>query len=194
MSVKNNYLSTKEENSMDIKRAFINCMIVLCIGVIILSAVTVMKRRNAPKNENVITQEDFAQNQDNVFVIEDTESTEDTENTETQESSEDEVESLETKTMYTNARVNVRTGPGTEYTRLIQLYLGAQVTTIGELDENGWQRIDYQGQEAYVLGQYLSDEKPVVPPAPTPEATPNVPEATPTNPPTPEQTPVVPGA
>lgn len=177
---------------MDIKKIFINCMIVLCIGVMILSAVTVVKRQNEPKDEEIFSQ-DIIENEEIIF----------NESTETEETTEEEVESLEIKTMYTKSRVNVRTGPGTNYTKVIQLQAGAEITAVGEIDENGWQMIDYEGQEAYILGQYLSDEMPAIAPeTPTPESTPATPEATPQTPEnaptapegTPGQTPVVPAA
>ena len=172
---------------MEIKKIFINCMIVLCIGVIILSIVTVVKRQNEPKDDEDISQ-DMTENEEIFF------------DTETMESIEDEIESLETKIMYTRSKVNVRTGPGTNYTRVIELQAGVEIIAVGEVDENGWQMIDYEGQEAYILGRYLSDEEPFiepVTPAQTPEVTPTTPEQMPTTPEvtpvTPEQTPVIPG-
>jgi len=170
----------KRGNGMDIKKIFINCMIILCIGVIGLSIFTVVKRSNELKEDPIVSQ-DMTENDE---IIVDTEDTEEVEA---------DVESLEIKTLYTKSKVNVRTGPGTNYTKVIELQAGVEITAVGELDENGWQMIDYEGTEAYILGRYLSDTMPVItPPAPetpTPEQTPTVPEQTPV---TPEQTPATP--
>ena len=171
---------------MDIKKLFIGCMTVLCIGVIIFSAVTVVKRQVEPQDDTVISQ-DIMENDAIIVDTDSTESTDPTESTETEEV-EDDVEPLEIKTMYTQSKVNVRTGPGTNYTRVIELQAGVEIKAVGDLDANGWQMIDYEGTEAYILGRYLGDTMPVITqpvPTPTPEVTPEGGEPTPT----PEQTP-----
>ena len=135
---------------MDIKKIFINCMIVLCAGVIVLSVATALKRNAEPKDDDVITH-NLMENSE--IFVEEVDSTESTEVV-----VEDGAET--TKTYYTSSKVNVRTGPATTYDVIIELPLGAEVVAIGEPDENGWQKIDYNGQEAYVLGTYLSETSP----------------------------------
>ncbi len=49
--------------------------------------------------------------------------------------------------------LNVRKGPGTSYESIGYLHKGDQVTILGE--SNGWYKIDYNGQEAWVSGKYV---------------------------------------
>ncbi len=136
---------------MDIKKLFINCMVVLCVVVVIFSVVTVVKRGNEPEDKNEITY-DLMENSE---IVVGTEFEENTESTETVE----EVVS-DTKVLYTTSRVNVRTGPATTYSSLGEIPAGTEVSGVGELDEAGWQKIIYDDQEAYILGTYLTDEAP----------------------------------
>ena len=59
----------------------------------------------------------------------------------------------ETKEVNTNS-LNVRSGPGTNYSKLGSLSKGSKVEVISE--SNGWSKINYNGKEAYVSSQYLS--------------------------------------
>ncbi len=59
----------------------------------------------------------------------------------------------ETKEVNTNS-LNVRSGPGTNYSKLGSLSKGTKVEVISE--SNGWSKINYNGKEAYVSSQYLS--------------------------------------
>lgn len=70
------------------------------------------------------------------------------------------------KTMYVTQWANVRTGPGTSYDRITALDRGTAVYCIGVAD-NGWYKIKYNGGEAYIAGNLVSDTKPVDPPAET---------------------------
>jgi hypothetical protein len=65
------------------------------------------------------------------------------------------------ETVYANAKVNVRIGPSTEYERIGSLAVGDSVTRIG-IGEDGWSKVIYNGQEAYVFSAYLQKEKPAV--------------------------------
>lgn len=184
-------LLDKRGNSMDIKKLFIGFMTVLCIGVIIFSAVTVVKRQVAPQEDTVISQ-DVMEN-DEILVDTDMNDAEASTEGEVSVDNDDDIESLEIKTMYTQSKVNVRSGPGTNHTRIIELQAGVEIKAVGELDANGWQMIDYEGTEAYILGRYLGDEMPVItPPEPTPEVTPEGGAQTPTPEQTPEQAPATP--
>lgn len=69
----------------------------------------------------------------------------------------EETETEETKTMYATAAVNVRKGPSTDESRVGGLKVNDEVVVIGEVDENGWQKILFEDAEAYVLLEYLSE-------------------------------------
>ena len=63
-------------------------------------------------------------------------------------------------TVYATTAVNVRSGAGTGYSRLGMLYAGESVERTGKTD-NGWSRVNYNGQEAYINSDYLTTEEPV---------------------------------
>jgi uncharacterized protein YgiM (DUF1202 family) len=54
--------------------------------------------------------------------------------------------------------LNVRVGPGTEYDKITTISLNTKIHRTGKGD-NGWSRIDYNGEVAYVHSDYLSYEK-----------------------------------
>ncbi len=59
--------------------------------------------------------------------------------------------------MYSTDTLNVRSGPGTEYSRIGKFYKGDEVNVTG-IVSNGWYRVDYKGTEGYVSSKYLTDE------------------------------------
>ncbi len=61
------------------------------------------------------------------------------------------------ETLYTNARVNVRKGPGTEYDQICTLSMGASVTVTGETD-NGWYQILRNGTVGYIRSDFLQEK------------------------------------
>ncbi len=63
----------------------------------------------------------------------------------------------ENKTLYTNDRVNVRSGAGTEYEKLATLSVGAKVTVIGETN-NGWYQVLYNDDASYIKSDYLQEK------------------------------------
>lgn len=66
--------------------------------------------------------------------------------------------------LYVSAtKLNVRSGPGTQYDNVATLSLNDKVHRIGVVD-NGWSLIAYNNQELYVYSSYLSKEKIVEPP------------------------------
>ncbi|MCR4901598.1 MAG: SH3 domain-containing protein [Butyrivibrio sp.] len=65
-------------------------------------------------------------------------------------------------TMYTNDRVNVRNGAGTEYARLATLSWSTAVSVTGVTD-NGWYQIDYNGSASFVSADYVQETAPAVP-------------------------------
>lgn len=61
--------------------------------------------------------------------------------------------SLERKGMITASTLNVRTGPGTGYTRIGSLKIGTSVTILDTV--NGWHKITTGSIEGYVSGSYV---------------------------------------
>lgn len=58
--------------------------------------------------------------------------------------------------------LNVRSGPGTTYSKVGTLSKGEKVGIMSE--NNGWSKIDFKGKVAYTSSQYLSSENTQVPP------------------------------
>ena len=79
--------------------------------------------------------------------------------------------------------INVRSGPGTEYTRLGTLDADTEALVTGQY--GGWWQIEYQGQPAWVYGEIVtaSNTEAVaqVQPPPTPSPAPAAPTAVPTD-------------
>ena len=63
-------------------------------------------------------------------------------------------------TVYATTAVNVRSGAGTSYGAIGMLSTGESIERTGKTD-NGWSRVDYYGQTAYINSDYLSTEAPV---------------------------------
>lgn len=63
------------------------------------------------------------------------------------------------ETVYATGAVNVRTGPSTDFERLSTLSYGQSVRRTG-IGSNGWSRVVYQGEEAYVYSAHLSKVRP----------------------------------
>ena len=61
--------------------------------------------------------------------------------------------------VYAKANVNIRKGPGTEYEKIGLLNQGTSIKRIG-IGNNGWSKVVYQGNEAYISSNYLTVEKP----------------------------------
>ena len=55
--------------------------------------------------------------------------------------------------------VNVRSGPGTSYSSLGRLARNTAITRTG-VGSNGWSRVNYNGQTAYISSSYLTTTKP----------------------------------
>lgn len=62
-------------------------------------------------------------------------------------------------TMYATDSVNVRTGPGADFSRLGGLKKGEEVTVTGRAS-TGWYEISFDGKTGYVSNAYLTDEAP----------------------------------
>lgn len=72
---------------------------------------------------------------------------------------EEDVPTDDVQVMYvTGNGVNVRKGPGTSYEVLGQLNKNDEVVILDEAVD-GWQKILYQDQEAYISSKYLTEEK-----------------------------------
>ena len=63
--------------------------------------------------------------------------------------------------VYTTNDVNIRTGPGTQYTRVDTLPEAQAITRVG-IGDNGWSKVLYNNGEAYVCSKYLTSEEPQV--------------------------------
>lgn len=61
--------------------------------------------------------------------------------------------------VYATVPLNVRTGPGTDYSILGVLQVGASIRRIA-IGSNGWSKVVYGGQTAYMATQYLSVTRP----------------------------------
>lgn len=64
------------------------------------------------------------------------------------------------ETVYATGSVNVRTGPSTDYEKIGKLKWGESVTRIG-VGDNGWSKVSYNDDVAYISSKYLSTSKPV---------------------------------
>jgi len=64
-----------------------------------------------------------------------------------------------TKEMYAKASVNVRNLPSTDGKKLGSLEEGEVVKVLGQCNETSWYRIVYNGQSAYVSGNYLLEKE-----------------------------------
>jgi exopolysaccharide biosynthesis protein len=62
------------------------------------------------------------------------------------------------ETVYAISTVNIRKGPSTDYPKLGSLNKGDSITRIG-IGDNGWSKVLYNGQEAYIHSDYLTTEK-----------------------------------
>ena len=60
---------------------------------------------------------------------------------------------------YTNARVNLRAGPGTEHEKLSTLPIGTEVEVL-EHDVNEWSKIVYTEQTGYIKSEFLGTVRP----------------------------------
>ena len=65
------------------------------------------------------------------------------------------------ETVYATTTVNVRSGPGSDYEKLGTLYYGNSIQRTG-VGDNGWSRVVYNGQVAYMHSDYLSTKNPAV--------------------------------
>lgn len=55
--------------------------------------------------------------------------------------------------------VNLRVGPGTEYNAVTSLSRGEELKRTG-VTNNGWSQVDWDGEEAYLSNNYVSEDKP----------------------------------
>lgn len=110
--------------------------------------------KNSQKQESQIDSEKDSEAEESQSSTEtETSATEDTESGET----EAEIQEVETP-VYAQTTVNVRKGPGTSYDSLGKLSTNDEVIAVGEAVE-GWQKIRYNDEFAYVSAKYLATEK-----------------------------------
>lgn len=80
---------------------------------------------------------------------------------ETEVMGDERVKAMEPKTMYANTKANVRKGPGTANEAIGSLSYQQEVIVDGYTDD-GWYRILYNDQPAYVSMKLLQEEVPIV--------------------------------
>jgi uncharacterized protein YraI len=68
---------------------------------------------------------------------------------------------VDAHTMYTNANLNLRIGPGTNYEKITTVDVNTAVTVIGEVVDSDWVKVIYNNNEYYCSGNYLSKTKTV---------------------------------
>lgn len=68
-------------------------------------------------------------------------------------------ETNQTVYVHNTESVNVRSGPGTSYSSLGRLAKNTAITRTG-IGSNGWSRVSYNGQTAYISSSYLTTTKP----------------------------------
>lgn len=77
--------------------------------------------------------------------------------------SEDKPEAIVTETSdtvyVTGSSVNLRKGAGTDYDVIVGLAKGTELKRTGTTD-NGWSRVEYNGETGYLSSNYVSTEKP----------------------------------
>ena len=74
-----------------------------------------------------------------------------------EENKDEEQTSAEKTTMYSKSDAPVRSGAGTSHSQIGNLTKGQKVVKIGE--ENGWCKIEFDGNTGYVKSEYLSTSK-----------------------------------
>lgn len=65
----------------------------------------------------------------------------------------------EQETVYATENVNIRTEPTTESEKVALLKKGESIARIGETDD-GWSKVLYEGEERYIISEYLSATPP----------------------------------
>ncbi|MCR5343037.1 MAG: SGNH/GDSL hydrolase family protein [Butyrivibrio sp.] len=65
------------------------------------------------------------------------------------------------KSFYSNERVNVRSGAGTEFERLGVIKRDTKMTVLGQTD-NGWYQVSFKDEVGYIKMDYLQEKEPGV--------------------------------
>lgn len=65
------------------------------------------------------------------------------------------------ETVYAKSDVNIRKGPSTDYDKIGSLAAGKSITRVG-IGDNGWSKVMYNDEVAYIHSDYLTTEKPPV--------------------------------
>ena len=63
------------------------------------------------------------------------------------------------KDLFSNDRVNIRKGAGTEFDRIATIKRDTKVTVLGETD-NGWYQVMYNDEVGYIKSDYLQEQEP----------------------------------
>jgi hypothetical protein len=65
----------------------------------------------------------------------------------------------ESKTLYAQTNVNMRTGPSTDYESVGNIKTNTEVKVIGRYGQDGWYLIDLKDKKAFVSNNYLGEEQ-----------------------------------
>lgn len=131
---------------------------IFCLVVITLIAGLVLfikskMKSNEPTESQITVVSQESETQGNVFPeIDETQPTEEDTQQELPETQDTEVVEV---TMKTTTGVNLRSEPSTSGQVLTVLVQGTTLKMLGE--ENGWAKVDYQGQSGYVSLDYLEE-------------------------------------
>lgn len=131
---------------------------IFCLVVITLIAGLVLfikskMKSNEPTESQITVVSQESETQGNVFPeIDETQPTEEDTQQELPEAQDTEVVEV---TMKTTTGVNLRSEPSTSGQVLTVLVQGTTLKMLGE--ENGWAKVDYQGQSGYVSLDYLEE-------------------------------------
>ena len=121
-------------------------IVILSITIVILVVKIVM--RGPKKND------DLASNKDNIIASEDYAQANDVSANEAETNV---VPELVARPDKSSTSVNVRSGPGTDYERIGSAYPDCEYIVL-EVLNNGWTKMEYDGEDAYISSEYLSYE------------------------------------
>ena len=128
---------------------FIIAVLILALGATVLlgeSKQAKLKEENLKLSKKVteISRKETSKEKDNTSVPYNT--------------SEDNPDTKEEKLVYSKENINVRSGPGTNYSILGSLLANQRVPLIEKLSD-GWSKILFNGKEAYCSSSYLAEEE-----------------------------------
>ena len=129
------------------------CLVVITLIAGLVLFIKCKMKSNEPTESQITVVSQESETQGNVFPeIDETQPTEEDTQQELPEAQDTEVVEV---TMKTTTGVNLRSEPSTSGQVLTVLVQGTTLKMLGE--ENGWAKVDYQGQSGYVSLDYLEE-------------------------------------